>query len=139
VVRELVLEGLAGRWGHLDEDLNADLVDIGAAYQAGTTLTAWVGDRLVGTGTLMPRGDDVAEVLRMSTAPDSRGRGAATLLLRELLDEARRRGVRTVILETSADWLDARRLYERNGFVFDREEDGQFGRESFYRLQLNGA
>ncbi len=139
IVRALILEGLAGRWGHLDEDLNPDLVDIGATYGAGTTLTAWVRGRLVGTGTLIPRGEGVAEVLRMSTAHDFRGRGVTTRLLRELLDDARRRGLRTVILETSAGWLDARSLYERNGFIFDREEDGEFGRDAFYRLDLNGA
>lgn len=138
VVRALILEGLAGRWGHLDEDLNPDLVDIGATYGAGTTLTAWVADRLVGTGTLIPRGDGVAEVLRMSTALQCRGQGVATRLLHELLAEAGRRSVRTVVLETSAAWLDARSLYERNGFVFDREEYGGFGLDAFYRLDLNG-
>jgi GNAT superfamily N-acetyltransferase len=139
LVRALILEGLARRWGVLDEDLNPDLVNIGATYRAGTTLTAWVGGRLVATGTLIPRGDGVAEVLRMSTAQDFRGRGLATRLLHELLAEARRRQVRTVVLETSAAWLDARSLYERNGFVFDREEDGEFGRDAFYRLDLNGG
>jgi GNAT superfamily N-acetyltransferase len=136
VVRALVLEGLAGRWGHLDEDLNPDLVDIGSTYADGTTLTAWVAGRLVGTGTLIPRGDGVAEVLRMSTAGDFRGRGIATRLLHELLADARFRHLRTVVLETSATWVDARSLYERNGLVLDREEDGDFGRDAFYRLDV---
>ena len=53
-VRALILQGLAGRWGHLDKDLNPDLDDIAAAYRGGTTLTAWIGERLVGTGTWSP-------------------------------------------------------------------------------------
>jgi len=55
LVRALILDGLAGRWGHLDEDPNPDLDDIAVTYGAGTTLTAWMGTRLVGTGTLVPR------------------------------------------------------------------------------------
>ena len=136
LVRALILDGLAGRWGHLDEDLNPDLDDLALAYGAGTTLTAWIGTRLVGTGTLVPRGEGVAEVLRMSTALDCRGRGIATRLLRDLLEDARRRGLRRVVLETSAGWTDARSLYESNGFIFDREEEGGYGLDAYYWLDL---
>lgn len=138
LVRALILDGLAGRWGHLDKDLNPDLDDIASTYGAGTTLTAWMGTRLVGTGTLVPRGEGVAEVLRMSTALGCRGRGIATRLLLELLDDARRRGLRRVVLETSAGWLDARSLYERNGFAFDRAEEGEYGLDAYYWLDLSG-
>ena len=137
LVRALILDGMSGRWGHLDEDLNLDLDDIASTYGEGTTLTAWMGTCLVGTGTLVPRGGSVAEVLRMSTALDCRGRGIATRLLRELLDDARRRGLRRVVLETSAGWTDARSLYERNGFTLDREEEGQYGRDAYYWLDLS--
>lgn len=139
LVRALILDGLAGRWGHLDEDLNPDLDDIALTYGAGTTLTAWMGTRLVGTGTLVPKGDGVAEVLRMSTALDCRGRGIATRLLHALLDDARRRVVRRVVLETSAGWTDARSLYERNGFTFDREEQGEYGPDAYYWLDLSDS
>jgi putative acetyltransferase len=138
-VRALILEGLAGRWGHLDEDLNPDLDDIELTYGAGTTLTAWMDTRLVGTGTLVPRGEGVAEVLRMSTALDCRGRGIATRLLRLLLDDARRRGLRRVVLETSAGWTNARSLYERNGFIFDREEEGEYGPDAHYWLDFSDS
>lgn len=139
VVRTLILEGLAGRWGHLAENLNRDLDNIALTYGAGTTLTAWMGTRFVGTGTLVPRGEGEAEVLRMSTALDCRGRGIASRLLRELVEDARRRGLRRVVLETSAGWTDARSLYERNGFTFDREEEGDYGPDAYYRLDLTGS
>ena len=36
LVRALILDGLAGRWGHLDDNLNPDLDNISATYSAGT-------------------------------------------------------------------------------------------------------
>lgn len=72
----------------------------------------------------------------MSTASEFRGRGIASRLLRGLLAEADARGIRTVVLETAAEWNDAWSLYERHGFIVDREEDGEFCRDAFYSLSL---
>ena len=81
----------------------------------------------------------MAEVLRMSTARDCRRRGVATRLLHGLLDDARRRGLRRIVLETSAGWTGARSLYERNGFTFDREQDGEYGPDAYYWLDLGDS
>ena len=75
----------------------------------------------------------------MSTALSWRAQGVATRLLRELLDDARRRGLRRIVLETSAGWNDPRSLYERNGFTLDREEEGEYGRDADYRLDLDDS
>lgn len=72
----------------------------------------------------------------MGTAADYRGRGVATTILRDLICEARHRGYRSLVLETSAHWWDARSLYEQNGFLLDREEESDSGRDAFYRLSL---
>lgn len=132
MVRRLVLDGLGERWGYVDERLNRDLDDIASTNDSGLTLTAWIGAVLVGTGSLVPRGEGRAEVLRMSTAAPYRGRGVATRVLRYLLDDASRRGLGTVVLETAAAWHEARSMDERNGFVLEREEDGEFCRDAFY-------
>ena len=135
-VRELVLTGIRERWDVLDESLNQDLNDIASTYGAGTTLTAWDGTRLVATGTLVPRGDGVGEILRMSTTVADRRKGVASRIVRELVAEALARGMETLVLETASHFTDARALYEAHGFVFDYEEDGEFCRDSFYRLVL---
>lgn len=79
------------------------------------------GDELVATGALAPlAGDDGHEELKsMRTDPDRRGQGLGRAMLDALLDDARRRGVRRVSLETGSDafFAPARRLYERAGFV----------------------
>ena len=86
----------------------------------------------------MPRESDVAEVLRMSTASDCRRRGIASRLLGELIAEATQRGVRRLVLVTETVWADARALYERHGFLLDREEDWELGRDAFHYLPLDG-
>ncbi len=120
----------------MDERLNPDLNDIAATYGDGLTLTAWDGESLVGTGTLAPRGGGRGEIVRMSTAAGQRRRGIGTRVLGDLVAEARRRGFDTVVLETAAHWSDTRLFYERDGFVFDYEEAGEFCRDAYYRLSL---
>lgn len=137
-VRTLILDGMQDRWGPLDPTLNRDLDDFVGSYGAGVTLTGWRGQRLVATGTLMPREADIAEVLRMSTAADCRRLGIASRVLCELIAKARLRGVRRLALVTETAWTDARALYERHGFLLDREEDWELGRDAFYYLPLDG-
>ncbi len=55
----------------------------------------------------------------MRTTASARGRGVATLMLRHIVDEARRRDYERICLETGTDeyFAPARRLYVRNGFT----------------------
>ncbi|MBO9626565.1 MAG: GNAT family N-acetyltransferase [Microbacterium sp.] len=61
-------------------------------------------------------GPGVAEIKRMYAAVESRGTGAATAVLRALEDEARRLGIRRLVLETGTAQPDAVRFYEREGY-----------------------
>jgi putative acetyltransferase len=73
---------------------------------------------LLGCGALAPLDAASGEVKSMRTAGAARGRGVATVVLAALLEEARSRGYRTVLLETGTEgfFAPARRLYERHGF-----------------------
>lgn len=62
-------------------------------------------------------GDAVAEIKRMYAAPEARGTGAATALLRGLEDEARALGIRRLVLETGTAQPDAVRFYTREGYA----------------------
>ncbi len=59
-VKALILAGLAEHWGVLDPSLNPDLDDIAASYRQATFLVARCGDRIVGTGALLPHSASVA-------------------------------------------------------------------------------
>jgi [ribosomal protein S18]-alanine N-acetyltransferase len=60
---------------------------------------------------------DQAELGDIAVAPDWRRRGLARRLMDTVLDHARRRGVREIFLEVRPSNHEARRLYERYGFV----------------------
>ncbi|WP_106126507.1 GNAT family N-acetyltransferase [Pseudosporangium ferrugineum] len=70
----------------------------------------------VGCGALRLLPDGTAEVKRMYVAPDARGTGVATGILRALEGHALRLGADTVQLTTGDRQPDAVRFYEREGY-----------------------
>jgi ribosomal protein S18 acetylase RimI-like enzyme len=135
-VRHLILDGLAEHWGSIDESLNRDLDDIAVSYAEGTTLVACVGDEVVGTGTVVRRDESAAEIVRMSVAPMYRRRGLGRRLVAELVEAARNLGATRVILETSSRWTEVIAFYSACGFDVIGEQDGAFGTDTWFEMQL---
>ncbi len=79
-------------------------------------VVALEGERVVGYAGLCDYPDE-AFVQTMAVAPSAQGRGLGARLLVALLEEAERRGQRTVSLEVRSDNAPAQRLYERHGFT----------------------
>lgn len=84
-----------------------------------TFWSAWSGDRVAGIAALKQLDPQRGEVKSMRVADAFRGHGVGRALLRHLLDEARRRGMSSLWLETGTPdaFLPARALYESEGFV----------------------
>lgn len=61
----------------------------------------------------------VAKIGRVAVLKDSRGRGLGLLLMRAVLDEARRRGFREAVLDSQTYAIP---FYERLGFVAEGDE-----------------
>lgn len=61
-------------------------------------------------------GPGVAEIKRMYAAPESRGTGAATAVLRALEEHAALLGIHRLVLETGTLQPDAQRFYAREGY-----------------------
>lgn len=88
----------------------------------GDGVRLWVGidgEGILGTVALATVDEGHEELKSMRTEPRVRGTGVATSLLGHALDDARRRGVSRVSLETgSMEFFDpARRFYARSGFT----------------------
>jgi len=133
--RTLVLDGMAERWGAVDESLNTDLDDINSHYGSDRVLIAVDGATVVGTGILLIRATE-GEIVRMSVHRNYRRRGIARRVLVELVNLAAGYGVERIVVETNAKWIEARNLYEAFGFKFTRSAPGAFGRETFYELLI---
>jgi ribosomal-protein-alanine N-acetyltransferase len=68
-------------------------------------------------GLRAARGAADADIQTITIAAGGRGRGRGRALLRQLLEEAARRGVRDVFLEVRADNAVAQALYLSEGFA----------------------
>ena len=124
-VQQLILAGLAERWGELDLTLNEDLHDIAGNYDAGIFLIAEIGSNLVGTGAIMPEGEGIMRVLRMYVAKDRQRQGVGKAILSQLIVAARGCGCRQLVVETEANWLSAVNFYLHSGFQTIYIEDGE--------------
>jgi GNAT superfamily N-acetyltransferase len=123
-VKRLILAGLTEHWGQLDPTKNPDLDDIGATYAQATFLVAWWHGTIVGTGALLPRSAQIAEIVRMSVAPSMRRHGIGRRLLQHLMAHAKAQGYRRMILETTAAWHDVIAFYQRQGFQITHHREG---------------
>ena len=123
-VRQLIVDGLTERWGTYDASLNPDIESFPTAYADSTTLVALRLGQVAGTGTLKPSHDGRAEIVRMSVAKNSRRTGIGSLILSQLMNIARERGVCEVTLETSSSWASAIEFYIASGFRKSHESGG---------------
>ena len=84
-----------------------------------TVWSAWNGDDLVGVGALKELDAERGELKSMRVDDRFRGTGAGRALLRHIVAEAERRGIRSLWLETGSEdaFVPARRLYASEGFV----------------------
>jgi ribosomal protein S18 acetylase RimI-like enzyme len=135
-VRRLILDGLEDHWGVLDEGLNPDLDDLARSYASGTVLVARRAGVIVGAAAVVPVGVDKGEVKRMSVARSQRRTGVASGLLHALIAFGFERGWRALVLETTAASTDAVGLYLAFGFTLTHYEDGEFGRDAYFRLEI---
>lgn len=87
------------------------------ARPGGVVLIAWDGDKAAGAVAYRMVEPGVAEMKRLYVRPAFRGRDIGRELAGELIEDARTRGYRTMLLDTLASMSSARALYRDLGFV----------------------
>ena len=135
-VRGLILQGLAEHWDVVDPDLNADLNNLRESYADGRTIVGRLNRVIVATGTILPRGARVAEIVRMSVRETNRRSGVGRLMVNELVSIARGWGASKIVLETSAHWYDAVAFYQSNGFSITHHSTSPYGLDAWLQLEL---
>ncbi len=83
-----------------------------------TFWTMWDDESLVGCGAIQDLGGGHAELKSMRISSPYTRRGLASMLLRHIIGEARKRGYRQISLETGSMpfFEPARNLYRKHGF-----------------------
>jgi ribosomal protein S18 acetylase RimI-like enzyme len=122
--RQLIVSGLAERWGVIDDSRNPDLDDLAASFASGAFLVAVRAGTVVGTGGLLPRGPETAEIVRLSVATGERRKGLGRRLVSALVEIARGWEAERVVCETTSEWASAVALYLECGFSVTHEADG---------------
>ncbi len=87
------------------------------ARPGGVVLIAWDGEQPAGAVAYRMFEPGVCEMKRLYVRDAFRGRGVARELANELIDDARTRGFRTMLLDTLGSMQAARALYRDLGFV----------------------
>ena len=104
------------------QDFDAELASLPGEYAPprGHLALAYVDGELAGCGALRPFADaedgNACEMKRLYVRPAFRRVGLGRVLAKALLDEARRAGYSTVLLDTLDDMEAARELYATLGF-----------------------
>jgi GNAT superfamily N-acetyltransferase len=96
-------------------------------HNLGELLVAWIDDKPVGDAYLWCEPVEEVEVREaypgvpmlnhLEVAPEFQGQGIGTALIRAVEDAARRRGHERLVLGVGIDNPQAKRLYERLGYV----------------------
>ena len=80
-------------------------------------VVAYDGDEAVGCGAVKEYSSDSMEVKRMYVPPQHRGKGIASIILKELESWCKELGYKKCILETGKKQPEAIELYKKNGYI----------------------
>lgn len=100
----------------LDGDDHAFYAQFNKTSLLKNALICYDDDKAVGIGAYKEFEPNVAEIKRMYTIPEYRGKGIAKAILTELENWAREEGYTTSILETGFMQIDAIGLYHKLGY-----------------------
>lgn len=100
----------------LDGDDHAFYAQFNKTNLLKNALICYDGDKAIGIGAYKEFEPNVAEIKRMYTLPEYRGKGIAKAILTELETWAKEEGYTTSILETGYMQKDAIGLYQKLGY-----------------------
>lgn len=116
---DLVRQHLAGMHAQTPAESVHALDVSGLRHPSVTVWSAWRSGEIAGIGALARLGAEDGELKSMRAVEAQLGTGVGRAILRHILEQARREGLRRVWLETGSDpaFLPARTLYVSEGFV----------------------
>jgi GNAT superfamily N-acetyltransferase len=117
------------------QGLDADAMEFGRSDDpAIAEYVAEIDGRIVGSIALRDRGDGSGRISKLFVAHDARGRGVGKKLLALAVDEAARKRLRTLDLETRTQFEAAIHIYESTGWK--RGPNPPSACDRTYELQL---
>lgn len=121
--RRIIESGLFGHIGRYDAHFNPDITHLFNSY-GSNLLTAWIDNKIVGTGALVIETNNQCKIVRMSVLENYRRQGIAKFILAGLEEKARQEGKRSIVLETTTDWKEVIYFYLDNGYDITHTKNG---------------
>jgi N-acetylglutamate synthase-like GNAT family acetyltransferase len=85
--------------------------------KGGYIFLAREGDKIIGTAGLASEGDSIYELVKMTVAPEFRGRGISKMLIEKCLEKAKELKAKKLFLYSNSQLQTAISLYKKYGFV----------------------
>lgn len=116
-----------------------DLLNIKETYLShkGEFLIALINNKIIGMGAFRKVDNQTAEIKRMRVNREHQGKGIGTLILSSLIQKAKERGYKKLILDTSTNQAAAKHLYEKRGFKEFKRGKTEHLENIFYELELH--
>ena len=93
-------------------------------------------DKLIGTVALKKLDENTVELKAMYLDRSYRGKGLGRRLMNKIVDEAKRLGYKSIVLDSMSQYKDALRLYERTGFQNTERYNDNLYADVFMKLNL---
>ena len=93
-------------------------------------------DKLIGTVALKKLDENTVELKAMYLDRSYRGKGLGRRLMNKIVDEAKRLGYKSIVLDSMSQYKDALRLYERTGFQNTERYNDNLYADVFMKLDL---
>lgn len=93
-------------------------------------------DKLIGTVALKKIDENTVELKAMYLDRSYRGKGLGHHLMNKIVDEAKRLGYKSIVLDSMSQYKDALRLYERTGFKNTERYNNNLFADVFMKLDL---
>lgn len=100
------------------QNIDEELADPAKKYTApeGELLVVTENDKVLGMVAYHRHSDERCEMKRLYVRPETRGRHAGEMLVREIIKHARAAGYKEMVLDTIEPLKAAIALYKKNGF-----------------------
>ena len=93
-------------------------------------------EKVIGTVALKKVDDYTVELKAMYLDRDYRGKGLGRRLMDKAVDEAKRLGFKSIVLDSMSQYKDALRLYEKTGFKMTERYNDNVYADVFMRLDF---
>lgn len=119
--REVAIKANVYRGTGVWED---DLLDIEEHYfkNNGEFIICLENEVMVAMGAIRKVDEETAEIVRMRVHPEYQGKGIGRIILTELEKFAAEHDYKKLVLETDERLSNAIKLYQKNGYIFWKEE-----------------